>query len=130
MKTTSNMEDYIPQFMKLMQIGGSPKWMALRMFINFSLGIKKHDFLVDAPDFSGGKEYRLLQVTGLGKELDDHTLLYSKMISLYDKIEISDNKMLDKHLALHAYRGYISIKNSLSSKSNVFEFLAKEIGLS
>lgn len=127
MRTTLEMEDFIPSTLKMLQSKQSPKWMALRIFINFSLGIKDRDYQPEVPDFNSGKEYRLLQVTGLGKETDDQTSLYTQLVSIYDGVSINTNKELEARLEYHAFRGFIALKYSLSSKSNIFEFLGKEV---
>jgi hypothetical protein len=43
-----------------------------------------------------------------------------------DDIEIKNEKELEKHLELHAQRGFEILTSSLNQNSNIFEWLKEE----
>lgn len=124
-KTTQEIENYIFPLSKMLHMENEPKWVLLRFMINISLSLTKdfEDVIVDIYD---GKEYRLEQITGEGKGVDDHTKLYWEMIEVFDNITISSKKKLEENLQRHIARGYTILKTSLKHDSNIFEFLGQD----
>ena len=124
MKTTQDIEDYIPQINKLIGIKDD-KWVTLRFIINISLSFNNKIFFDENPNFDG-KNYKLEQITGLGKEYDDYTDLYLNMIEIFDKKIIKNHKELNDKLQYHLLRGYKILNSSLNLNSNLYEFLLQE----
>ena len=124
-KTTQEIENYIFPLSKMLNMENEPKWVLLRFMINISLSLTKdfEDVIVDIYD---GKEYRLEQITGEGKGVDDYTKLYWEMIEVFDNITISSKKKLEENLQRHVARGYTILKTSLKHDSNIFEFLGQD----
>ncbi|QKJ23983.1 DndE family protein [Poseidonibacter lekithochrous] len=124
-KTTSDIENYITPLSKMLNIENPSKWVMLRFMINISLSLEEgfEDIEVEKYD---GKDYRLEQITGEGKEDEDYTNLYRDMIEVFDDITISSNKKLEENLQRHIARGYIILKTSLKSDSNIFEFIGQD----
>lgn len=124
-KTTQEIENYIFPLSKMLHMENEPKWVLLRFMINISLSLTKdfEDVIVDIYD---GKEYRLEQITGEGKGVDDYTKLYWEMIEVFDNITISSKKKLEENLQRHVARGYTILKTSLKHDSNIFEFLGQD----
>ncbi|MDD2975102.1 MAG: DndE family protein [Aliarcobacter cryaerophilus] len=124
-KTTQEIENYIFPLSKMLNMENEPKWVLLRFMINISLSLTKdfEDVLIDIYD---GKEYRLEQITGEGKGVDDYTKLYWEMIEVFDNITISSKKKLEENLQRHIARGYTILKTSLKHDSNIFEFLGQD----
>lgn len=124
-KTTQEIENYIFPLSKMLNMENEPKWVLLRFMINISLSLTKdfEDVLIDIYD---GKEYRLEQITGEGKGVDDYTKLYWEMIEIFDNITISSKKKLEENLQRHIARGYTILKTSLKHDSNIFEFLGQD----
>lgn len=48
------------------------------------------------------------------------------MIEAYDNISISSKKEFEDNLQKHIFRGYLILKTSLKSDSNIFEFLSQD----
>jgi hypothetical protein len=109
----------------MLNLENEPKWVVLRFMINISLSLEKSfdDVTIESYD---GKEYRLEQITGEGKGVEDYTKLYWDMIEIYDDITISSKKVLEENLQRHIVRGYLVLKTSLKSDSNIFEFLGQD----
>lgn len=124
-KTTQEIENYIFPLSKMLNMEDEPKWVLLRFMINISLSLTK-DFEDVVIDIYDGKEYRLEQITGEGKGVDDYTKLYSEMIEVFDNITISSKKKLEENLQRHIARGYTILKTSLKHDSNIFEFLGQD----
>lgn len=124
-KTTQEIESYIFPLSKMLHMENEPKWVLLRFMINISLSLTKdfEDVIIDIYD---GKEYRLEQITGEGKGVDDYTKLYWEMIEVFDNITISSKKKLEENLQRHIARGYTILKTSLKHDSNIFEFLGQD----
>jgi hypothetical protein len=124
-KTTQEIENYIFPLSKMLHMENEPKWVLLRFMINISLSLTKdfEDVIIEIYD---GKEYRLEQITGEGKGLDDYTKLYWEMIEVFDNITISSKKKLEENLQRHIARGYTILKTSLKHDSNIFEFLGQD----
>ncbi len=126
MKTTHDIETFVPSVARMLNFKNEPKWVTLRFMINISLSVPR----MDGEDYSvenmDGKEYRLVQITGEGKSADDHTRKYQKMIEMFDDVKIADKHALDKKLEEHVVRGYFILRNSLTGKSNIFEWLLKD----
>lgn len=124
-KTTEEIESYIFPLSKMLHMENEPKWVLLRFMINISLSLTKdfEDVIIDIYD---GKEYRLEQITGEGKGVDDYTKLYWEMIEVFDNITISSKKKLEENLQRHIARGYTILKTSLKHDSNIFEFLGQD----
>ncbi|MBD3724542.1 DndE family protein [Aliarcobacter butzleri] len=124
-KTTQEIENYIFPLSKMLNMENEPKWVLLRFMINISLSLTKdfEDVIIDIYD---GKEYRLEQITGEGKGVDDYTKLYWEMIEVFDNITISSKKKLEENLQRHIARGYTILKTSLKHDSNIFEFLGQD----
>jgi hypothetical protein len=124
-KTTQEIENYILPLSKMLNMENEPKWVLLRFMINISLSLTKdfEDVIIDIYD---GKEYRLEQITGEGKGVDDYTKLYWDMIEVFDNITISSKKKLEENLQRHIARGYTILKTSLKHDSNIFEFLGQD----
>ncbi len=124
-KTTQEIENYIFPLSKMLNMENEPKWVILRFMINISLALMKdfEDVIIDIYD---GKEYRLEQITGEGKGVDDYTKLYWEMIEVFDNITIGSKKKLEENLQRHIARGYTILKTSLKHDSNIFEFLGQD----
>lgn len=124
-KTTQEIENYIFPLSKMLNMENEPKWVLLRFMINISLSLTKdfEDVIIDIYD---GKEYRLEQITGESKGVDDYTKLYWEMIEIFDNITISSKKKLEENLQRHIARGYTILKTSLKHDSNIFEFLGQD----
>lgn len=124
-KTTQEIESYIFPLSKMLHMENEPKWVLLRFMINISLSLTKdfEDVIIDIYD---GKEYRLEQITGEGKGVDDYTKLYWEMIEVFDNITINSKKKLEENLQRHIARGYTILKTSLKHDSNIFEFLGQD----
>ena len=124
-KTTQDIENYITPLSKMLNLENEPKWVMLRFMLNISLSLEKEfdDARVDSFD---GKEYRLEQITGEGKGVDDYTKLFWDMIEVFDNITIKTKKELEENIQRHIIRGYLILKTSLKSDSNIFEFLGQD----
>ncbi|RLA84703.1 MAG: hypothetical protein DRG78_00665 [Epsilonproteobacteria bacterium] len=124
-KTTIDIENYITPLSKMLNLENEPKWLLLRFMINISLSQEKEfkDILVDSYD---GKEYRLEQITGEGKGVDDYTKLFWDMIEVFDDITITSKKDLEINIQRHIVRGYLILKTSLKGDSNIFEFMGQD----
>ena len=120
-KTTHDIENYITPLGKMLNLENESKWVMLRFMMNISLSLEKEfdDAEVEVYD---GKEYRLEQITGEGKGVDDFTKLFWDMIEVFDNITIKTKKELEENIQRHIIRGYLILKTSLKSDSNIFEF--------
>lgn len=67
MKTTQEIENYITPLLKMLNMEGSSKWVALRFMINISLSLKKPFNIPEIVSYDG-KDYRLEQITGEKKK--------------------------------------------------------------
>lgn len=74
-KTTQEIEQYLYPLSKMLNLENEPKWVILRFMINISLSLEKEFKDIDVPNYDG-KEYRLVQITGEGKESEDYTKLF------------------------------------------------------
>lgn len=126
MKTTQEIETFIPTLSRLLHFNGEPKWMALRFMINISLSFDIDVETESEPVFNG-KEYRLDQITGEGKEESDHTNMYKSMMEKWDGVDISSKKGLDERLEFHVLRGYTILSKSMNQKTNIFEWMLQEV---
>lgn len=124
-KTTKEIEEYLSPLSKMLNLENEPKWVILRFMINISLSLEKDFKDIDVPDYDG-KEYRLVQITGEGKESEDYTKLFWEMIEVFDNITITSKKKLEENLQRHIVRGYLILKTSLKSDSNIFEFIGQD----
>ena len=125
MRTTQEIESYIPRLNQLIGLKNEPKWITLRFMINISLSFENDiDFNTEI-DFDG-KKYNLEQITGFGKEYDNYTDLYWRMIEEFDEKIIKNKKEFDNRLEYHLLRGYKILISSLNNSSNLFEFLLQE----
>lgn len=124
-KTTQDIENYITPLGKMLNLENESKWVMLRFMMNISLSLEKEfdDAEVEVYD---GKEYRLEQITGEGKGVDDFTKLFWDMIEVFDNITIKTKKELEENIQRHIIRGYLILKTSLKSDSNIFEFLGQD----
>jgi len=124
-KTTQDIENYITPLAKMLNLENEPKWVMLRFMLNISLSLEKEfaDAKVDSFD---GKEYRLEQITGEGKGVDDHTKLFWDMIEVFDAKTIKTKKELEENIQRHIIRGYLILKTSLKGDSNIFEFIGQD----
>lgn len=124
-KTTKDIESYITPLRKMLSFENEPKWVLLRFMINISLSLEDEfkDIVVAEYD---GQEYRLAQITGEGKENEDYTKLFLEMIEVFDSITITSKKQLEENLQRHIIRGYLILKTSLKSDSNIFEFMGQD----
>ena len=116
MKTTQEIEDYIPKINRLIGIKKDDKWVTLRFIINISLSFND-EISFNQNVLYDGKNYKLEQITGLGKEYEDYTDLYSNMIEIFDNKTIKNQKELNERLEYHLLRGYKILNSSLKSKS-------------
>ena len=124
-KTTQDIENYITPLAKMLHLENEPKWVILRFMVDISLALTKPFDSVEI-NLYDGKEYRLEQITGEGKGVEDYTKLYSDMIEAYDSITISSKKVLEENLQRHIVRGYLILKTSLKHDSNIFEFIGQD----
>ncbi len=125
-RTSQEVELYInPLFQLLYYPKNTPKWIALRFMINISLSLKDTCYQVENKIFDG-KEYRLAQITGEGKEDEDYTKEYYQMIESYENIILKSNKAFEKRVEYHIFRGYDILAKSLKRNSNLYEFLLQD----
>jgi len=124
-KTTQEIEHYIFPLSKMLNLENQPKWVILRFMINISLSLEK-DFKDIKVETYDGKEYRLEVITGEGKGTEDYTKLFWDMIEVFDDITITSKKKLEENLQRHIVRGYLILKTSLKSDSNIFEFIGQD----
>lgn len=124
-KTTQDIENYLTPLAKMLHLENEPKWVILRFMADISLALTKTFDSVQIDTYDG-KEYRLEQITGEGKGVEDYTKLYSDMIEAYDDITISSKKALEENLQRHIVRGYLILKTSLKHDSNIFEFIGQD----
>jgi len=125
MRTTQEIETYIPKLNQLIGLKNEPKWITLRFVINISLSFNDTVSFDKKVEFNG-KQYNLEQITGFGKEYEDYTDLYWNMIEIFDNIIINNKKEFDNKLEYHLLRGYKILNSSLNSSSNLYEFLLQE----
>lgn len=123
-KTTEEIENYIFPLSKLLNLENEPKWVLLRFMMDISLSLNR-GFVDVIPKNLDGKEYRLEQITGEGKD-EDYTRLYESMIEEFSHTSIDSKKRLELFIQQHIYRGYTILKTSLKHDSNIFEFLAQD----
>lgn len=116
-KTTQEIEQYIFPLSKLLNLENEPKWVVLRFMMNISLSLDK-EFENSIPVSWDGKEYRLEQITGEGKNEEDYTKLYEDMIEVFNNVSINSKKDLENHIQQHINRGYNILKNSLKHDSD------------
>ncbi|MFK5977156.1 MAG: DndE family protein [Sulfurovum sp.] len=128
MRTTQEIENYIPKLNQLLGLKNEPKWITLRFIINISLSFDS-DIEFDRDISFDGKLYNLEQITGFGKEIDNYTDLYWSMIEVFDDITIKNKKEFDIKLEYHLLRGYKILSSSVKHNSNLFEFLLQEFYL-
>lgn len=124
-KTTQDIENYITPLAKMLNLEHEPKWVMLRFMLNISLSLEKEFDDADITSYDG-KEYRLEQITGEGKGVDDYTKLFWDMIEVFDGIVIKTKKELEENIQRHIARGYIILNTSLKSDSNIFEFMGQD----
>lgn len=124
-KTTQEIEQYIFPLSKLLNLENEHKWVILRFMMNISLSLDK-EFENSIPSSWDGKEYRLDQITGEGKNEEDYTKLYEDMIEVFNSVSINSKKDLENHIQQHIHRGYNILKTSLKHDSNIFEFLGQD----
>jgi len=124
-KTTQEIESYIYPLAKMLNLENEPKWVILRFMMNISLSLEKEFKDVEIESYDG-KEYRLEQITGEGKGVDDYTKLFWDMIEVFDDKTIKTKKSLEENIQRHIIRGYLILKTSLKSDSNIFEFLGQD----
>jgi len=126
MKTTQDIENYLPTLNKLLGFSkNEPKWITLRFIINISLSFNQKIDIDTKINFDG-KQYNLAQITGFGKENDDYTDIYWSMIEAFENINIQNKKQFEEYLEYHLLRGYKILKSSLNGNSNLYEFLLQE----
>lgn len=126
MRTTQEIENYIPILNQLIGLQNEPKWITLRFIINISLSFNDNNIEFNKNIEFDGKQYNLEQITGLGKDYDNYTDLYWSMIEIFDNTTIKNKKEFDINLEYHLLRGYKILSRSLNSNSNLFEFLLQE----
>jgi hypothetical protein len=109
----------------MLNLENEPKWVILRFMVNISLSLEKEfkDAVIEVYD---GKEYRLEQITGEGKGVEDYTKLFWDMIEVFDNITIKTKKDLEVNIQRHIIRGYLILKTSLKGDSNIFEFMGQD----
>jgi hypothetical protein len=125
MRTTKEIEIFIPRLNQLIGLKNEPKWVTLRFIINISLSFNNNIEFNKKVDFDG-KQYNLEQITGFSKEYDNYTDIYWSMIEVFDNIIINNKKEFDLYLEYHLLRGYKILISSVNSGSNIFEFLLQE----
>jgi len=124
MKTTQEIENYIPVVAKLLGFENQPKWVVIRFIINISLSFNDK-IQIEIPKLDG-KEYNLAQITGYGKENEDVTPIYEKMFEKFDGSIINNKKDLENKLEYHLIRGYQILHSSVKSNTDIYEFLIQE----
>ena len=124
MRTTQEIENYIPVLAKLLGFENQPKWVVIRFMINVSLSID-NEIDVAIPKFDG-KEYNLAQITGYGKENEDVSAIYEKMFERFDDELINNKKEFETKLEYHLLRGYSILHSSIKSRSDIYDFLIQE----
>ncbi len=124
-KTSIEVENYIPKLLKQLHLENSePKWVALRFFINISISINSSKEFSE--NILNGSEYRLEQITGKGKEIEDYTSHYKKMLEIFNNIEFLTEKDFEKALEQHIERGFFIISTSIRENGDIFLFLKEE----
>jgi len=125
-RTNKAIEDYINPLFKLLHYpSNTPKWIALRFMINISLSLNDKNYIVENKIFDG-KDYRLAQITGEHKEEEDYTKEYRQMIEAYEDMTLKNNKVFEKRLEYHIFRGYAILSKSLKANSNMYDFLIED----
>jgi hypothetical protein len=125
-RTSQEIELYIhPLFQLLHYPKNTAKWIALRFMINISLSLKNKNYQVENEVFDG-KDYRLAQITGEGKEDEDYTKEYYHMIEAYEELKLKNNKAFEKRLEYHIFRGHAILAKSLKANSNIYDFLIED----
>ena len=123
-KTSKQVEENIINIQKKLNFGNTPKWEVLRVLINTSLSLSDNlfniDFIVD------GKDYRLEQITGFGKE-NDKTELYRKLLQIYHNDKNINNNKLEKYLTFHIEDGFQFLRIAIERKFDLFDFFKNEI---
>ena len=124
-RTSLEIENYVIQLGKSLNLESESKWVYLRFMVNISLSLQDgfEDVSCDSTD---GKEYRLEQITGEGKGSEDYTKFYWDAIEIYDNITITSKKALEQHLQKHIFRGYHILSSSLKHDSNIFDFMLQD----
>jgi hypothetical protein len=112
MRTTKFIEDNISKIARLIYAENDPKWVTIRFAIFISLSINEK-IKRKKLNFKDGKAYSLEVITGKGKSEGDYTDIIALMIANNDDIEIKNEKELEKHLELHAQRGFEILTLSL-----------------
>jgi len=125
MRTTKEIEDFLPRLNQIIGFTNEPKWITLRFMINISLSFKKDKEFDTNVEFDG-KTYNLEQVTGEGKEQEDYTDLYWNMFEAFEDIKIANKKDFVHKLEWHLVRGYRLLSTSVKNNSNIYEFLTQE----
>ncbi len=123
-KTSKRVEENIIDIQKLLNFKNSPKWEILRFLLNISLS-KTTKLNCDC-HVQNGKEYRLEQITGLGKE-EDRTNLYKEMLKIYHNEKYIDNKTFEQYISEHIENGFLIIKTAVENKFNLFDLVQKEL---
>ncbi|MGE4295391.1 MAG: DndE family protein [Campylobacterales bacterium] len=125
-RTSQEIETYLPPLTKSLNLEGEPKWVLLRFLINISLSIDSSQPTPPETTSGEGREYRLEQITGEGKGVEDVTKFYWDAIEAYDSIVVTSKKELEDRLQQHIFRGFYTLKTSLKQNSNIFEWLVQE----
>ena len=125
MKTTKDIEDFLPRLNQVIGFSNEPKWITLRFMINISLSFEQ-TIEFDKNVELDGKGYNLEQITGEGKEQEDYTNLYWDMLEAYEDIKISNKKDFVQKLEWHLLRGHKLLSTSIKNNSNIYEFLTQE----
>ena len=71
MRTTQEIENYIPILNQLIGLQNEPKWITLRFIINISLSFNDNNIEFNKNIEFDGKQYNLEQITGLVGKSDE-----------------------------------------------------------
>jgi hypothetical protein len=125
-KISEEVENYIPVLRKQLLFSEKEhKWIILRFMVNLSLSISR-DFDLEKSDFIPFREYRLEQIVGKGKGGEDYYWQYWKMLEAFGDKKFKDEKAFENSLEFHINRAYHILKTSLSSNSNIYQFMIDE----
>ena len=127
-KTSTEIEEVIPKLLTKLYLQGEPKWVALRFLINISLSVN-HKFDFDR-ELLDGSEYRLEQLLGKGKESEDYSKHYRKLLESFEDRTFTTEKEFERNLEYHIERGINIIgKQTIQAKTDMYTFIIDEFGV-
>ncbi|MDQ6975673.1 MAG: FtsK/SpoIIIE domain-containing protein [Mariprofundaceae bacterium] len=129
--TSKNDEDAIDEIVKH-GLHVSYKWMVLRIALAKSMAMQKLPNGAFDVIAVRGSEYRLRQVTGVGREADIHgehdfnDVICAMLSVLHGKDLFADEKSYHRFLQRHIRRGLDEIRRSWGRKDNFYDYMYQE----